>query len=141
MKYRVLFISIALILSGCSQEHKHQKAPYNGSKVRIDVSLLKEGVPVFYAFEDGKVRIPFFVLNVKNEIHSYFDACNECYRNKLGFRYDEGTLICNACNVRYQIYNLKDGLGGCYPVRLKGTLNGGIYEIDKESLLQGKKYF
>ena len=141
MRHILLFIGIALILSHCSQEHKHQKAPYDGSKVQINGSLLKEGVPVFYSFQDGKERIHFFVLKIKSEIHSYFDACRECYRNKLGFRYEDGKLICNACNELYSIYNLKDGLGGCYPIKLKGTLNGTIYEIDKESLMKGKKYF
>ena len=141
MRYLLLFLGIAIILSNCSQEHKHQKAPYDGSKVQIDRSLLKEGVPVFYAFQEGKKRIPFFVLKIKNEIHSYFDACRECYRSKLGYRYENGTLICNACSEIYSIYNLKDGRGGCYPIKLKGSLNGDIYEIDKESLLQGKKYF
>jgi uncharacterized membrane protein len=141
MKSILLFLGFAIILSNCSQEHKHPKAPYDGSKVQIERGLLKEGIPVFYAFQDGNETIPFFVLNVKNEIHSYFDACNDCYRNKLGYRYEDGKIICNFCNESYQIYKLKDGMGGCYPIKLKGTLNGGIYEIDKESLIEGKKYF
>jgi len=134
-------LGIAIFLSHCSQEHNHQKAPFDGEKVQIDATLLKEGIPVFYVFQNRDDRIPFFVLKVNNEIHSYFDACQECYKNKLGYRYENGMLICNACSEVYSIFNLKDGRGGCYPIGLKGTLNGGLYEIDKESVIEGKKYF
>lgn len=141
MKIITLLLGTSVILFGCSEEHKHQPAPFDGSKVLIDSNHLREEIPVFYSFHDGKVTIHFFVLKIKNEIHSYFDACNKCYRNKLGYRYVDGSLICNACSESYSIFNLKDGLGGCYPIKLEGTLSGSMYEIERESLIKGKKYF
>jgi uncharacterized membrane protein len=141
MRNSLFFLAVAIIFCGCSREHTHEQAPYDGATVQIEVRLLKEGVPVFYSFQDGKESVHFFVLKVKNEIQSYFDACKECYQNKLRFRYEEGKLICNSCNVGYPIYKLKDGLSGCYPIKMEGSLHDGIYEINKESILKGKKYF
>jgi len=141
MKIIALFLCTSVIFYACSRDHKHQSAPYDRGKVRININLLEEGVPVFYSFGEGDESIDFFVMKVKDEIHSYFDACNDCYQGKLGFRFEDGTLICNICNVSHPFRVLKDGFGGCHPLRLKGTLAGTVYEIDKEDLMQGKKYF
>ena len=141
MNKLLLLLIVAVLLLSCSVEHKHQEAPANGSKVKIETSVLKDGIPVFYSFIDGEDVIDFFVLRYDADINAYFDACKQCFQNKLGFRYEEDNILCNSCNVGYPISKIKQGVGGCYPIKLKGKLVGDIFEIERDSLLKGKKYF
>jgi len=141
MKNLLLLLGIAILLLSCSKDHKHQEAPFDGSKVNIDVNLLKDGIPVFYSFIDREDIINFFILRDDEGIHAYFDACQQCYKNKLGFRYEEDNLLCNSCNVGYPVSKIKQGVGGCYPIKLEGKHVAGIFEIEKNSLIKGKKYF
>lgn len=125
----------------CSKGHVYQEAPFAGLKVTIDTTVLKEGIPVFYTFRYDGRNINYIILKTGNDIQSYFDACAECYPRKKGFRYENGSLVCNVCNVGHSIYTLKEGIGSCYPIKLKGILIGNIYEIDKDKIIEGKGYF
>jgi uncharacterized membrane protein len=135
-KLRIL-LGIILILSACSNGNVHQMASSDGQKVMIDTDLLREGIPVFYTFEG----INFFVIKTDNAVHAYLDACEECYIHGKGFRYEDGRLICNYCNVRYPMDNLEYGQGRCHPIKLKGVFRGHIYEIDADTLLENSRYF
>ena len=133
-----ILLGILLILSVCSKGHVYQNAPFDGQKVTIDIGKLKDDTPVFYTFEG----IDFFIIKTGNTVDAYFDACKECYIHRKGFRYEEGRLICNYCNVLHPISTLKEnGQGRCHPIRLRGEIKGQIYEIDRDELLNGSKYF
>jgi len=137
MAKSIRILLVILLLSACTSKTPYQKAPFDGQKVRIDTGQLREGIPVFYTFEG----INFFVIKTDNAVHAYLDACEECYMHRKGFRYEEGYLICNYCNVRHPVYMLDKGQGRCRPIRLKGVFRGHIYEIDADTLLENSRYF
>lgn len=138
-KILVPMICILTIVLSCDKKPSYKQAPFDGSSVVIDVRNMKEGTAEFYSLVlDGK-RINFFLLKIKGTIHSFFDACLECYPRKLGFRIDGRYAVCRACNVRYPIDELR--IGGCYPIRLKGSIEDGRYIIAKEDLKAGYDYF
>jgi|Deesub1362A_J573_1020465.scaffolds.fasta_scaffold00311_2 uncharacterized membrane protein len=132
----VLFI-VLVILTACSGGHPYQQAPFDGRKVVIETGGLKDGIPVFYTFEG----INFFIIKTGDKVRAYLDACQECYIHRRGFRYEEGALICNYCNIRHPVGTLDRGQGRCHPIRLKGRLKGHLYEIDKDQLLERQGYF
>lgn len=102
---------------------------------------MKDNQPEFYSLSiDGK-RLSFFVVMINGKVQSYFNACERCYPKKLGFSPDHGFMRCRACDAKYPFYKLKEGLGDCSPVRLKGTEKNGTYIITKESLLKGITFF
>lgn len=139
-KISILFV-IVFLLFACTKKSAYPEALFDGSKVIIDISLLREGIPVFYSFRYDSKSIDYFVIKIDNDIQSYFDACAECYPRKQGYRYEDGRVVCNACDVGYPIYTLKEGIGSCYPIKLKGRLRGNIYEIDIDKIIEGKRYF
>ncbi len=89
----------------------------------------------------GGKNISFFLVRVNGEIQSYFNACKECYPKKLGFSFEEGYVKCRSCNERWPIESLRDGIGGCSPIQLKGVLKGDKYVVTREALLEGVKFF
>ncbi|MBI5639980.1 MAG: DUF2318 domain-containing protein [Nitrospirae bacterium] len=135
-------VAVALILvSACSKMPSYPQAPFDGKSVSIDIRKLGENKPVFYTFLSGQKKINYFVVRLDNSVQSYFDACAKCFPKRLGYRLDGQEVYCMACDVRYSIHELKDGLGSCYPIKLDGRAEGDLYIINKQSLLQGGKYF
>lgn len=140
MKALLLFFSVILLFS-CNQKPSYRSAPFDGQKVSIDVGLLREAVPEFYSVVLEGKKINFFVLLENGEVASYLDACKECYFKKLGYRHDNGAMVCRACNVRFPLEKLDTGIGGCYPIRLHGSRVGDAYIVDRDALRPGIKYF
>jgi len=139
---RAVALIALLLLCSCSGKPVYPAAPFEHGSVRIGLAALPEKKPVFYAFRDSdRARINYFVLKLNGEVQSYFDACAKCYPKKKGYRPSNDRLDCRACDVTYSVHDLKDGIGSCYPIRLKGRIEAGQYVINRDDLLQGEKYF
>ncbi len=140
---RLLFVLAGLmcILTSCAKAPSFIQAPFNGYTSEIDASTLIPGQPRFYSLSIESKKISFFLVKVNGEIQSYFNACRECYTKKLGFSFEEGYVKCRSCNERLPLESLRDGMGGCYPIQLKGVLKGNKYVITRAALLEGMQFF
>ena len=127
-------LSVLLILAACSQQPVYPPAPQQGSDVAIDTASLQLGVPQFFTYHYHGRNVNFFVLKTAGKISSFLDACMSCYPRKLGYRYEDGSVVCRACDVRYPVTKLETGLGGCYPVRVMGRTENGKYRIPLSAL-------
>jgi energy-coupling factor transporter ATP-binding protein EcfA2 len=78
--------------------------------------------------------ISYFVLKIDNKVSSFLDACASCYTHKQGYRYENGSVTCRYCNMKFPISKLEKGLGGCYPIKIEGRLDKGNYFIPVETL-------
>jgi len=97
--------------------------------------------PRFYSLSIEGKNISFFLVRVNGEIQAYFNACKECYPKKLGFSSETGYMKCRACDERWPLESLRDGIGSCYPIPLRGTLKGDESVITREVILEGLKFF
>ena len=128
-------------MTSCAKKPAYPEAPVSGETITIDIKTLKEETPVFYSMRHKGKRIDFFVVKMKGEAQSYFDACAKCYPEKLGYRVDGQYVICRKCDIRYSMESLKAGFGSCYPIALRGKTEGGKYLIDKKTVMEGEKLF
>lgn len=136
----ILCAFLVFIAFGCRKTTLYHEVIPEGDFIKLDISKMIDGKPVFYSFiYEGKI-INFFVLKIDGSISSFFDACIRCYPKRLGYFPQEDKLICKACNVGYPISNLK-GIGSCYPIILEGRTEGETYIIRKEKLIEGIRYF
>ncbi|MDP2168368.1 MAG: Fe-S-containing protein [Thermodesulfovibrionales bacterium] len=131
---------ILLALYSCSKKPEYPASPGQGDVIKINLKGLKKGEPLFLSLPYNSKRIDFFVLRINGTVQSYFDACIKCYPKKLGYRLEGGSLICKACGMRYPIEGLK-GVGSCYPIGLEGRVEGENYIIEKETVIEGWRYF
>lgn len=139
-----IFMTLSILpffFCSCSKMPVYPPAPSNGSGVRIALGELLEKRPVFYTLHEGRKSINYFVVKLDGSYQSYFDACAKCYKNGLGYRPAGDRIVCRACDVSYSVYDLKEGIGSCYPIKLEGRVEGGVYVIDKKAILAGGKYF
>lgn len=134
-------VASAVLLFSCTRKPVYPEASSNPSGVVISLGSLQERKPVFYTFFEGKKGINYFVVKLNNSVESYFDACAKCYPKTLGYRFEGDRLSCRACDIKYPLENLKDGMGSCYPIKLPGKMETGFYFINKKDILAGGKYF
>ena len=125
----IIFFAI-LFLASCAKQPVYSEPEQIGSEVVININSLKSGVPEFftYHYTKGK-KINFFVVNIDGRILSFFDACERCYPKKLGYRPDNGNVVCRACNIRFPLSEIEKGVGSCAPIKLEGHIKDGKYLI------------
>lgn len=137
----MLVLTAVVLVFSCSRKPVYPEAPFSQGSVRIELGMLAEKKPVFYTFYARKKGINYVVVKLHDGVESYFDACVKCYPKKIGYLFDGDRLTCRACDVRYPLENLKEGIGSCYPIRLPGRVEAGFYLIDENDLMAGDRYF
>lgn len=105
-----------------------------GSDIVIDAGTLEPDIPKFYTYHYRNKNINFFVINIDGKIFSFFDACERCYPKKLGYRFDNGNVVCRACNISLPVSEIEKGLGSCAPIKLEGHVKDGKYFISASTI-------
>ncbi len=132
--YLFLLVILPIMFLSCSRQPVHPAPAIEGRNAMIAVMTLKDEVPQFYTYQYQGKNISFFVLKMNDKVSSFFDACVSCYPHKLGYKYEDGVVVCKACNMRFPVYRLEKGIGGCYPVRLEGRVDNNKYLIPLASI-------
>jgi len=122
------------LLFACSHQPVYSAARQVGPNIVIDPASLTAGTPQFYTYHYQGKNISYFVLKVQDKVLSFFDACASCYPHKRGYRYENGSVTCRNCNVKFSIFNLEKGLGSCYPLKIEGRMENGKYLIPVATL-------
>lgn len=125
----ILLLIVFLCVSSCARQPVYPEPLRSGSDVYVDISGVRENAPQFYTYHLNGRNINFFVMKIDGRIVSFLDACRKCHRKKLGFRFDQDSFICRACDERYPMSEIEKGFGSCYPIQLQGRTEGGKYYI------------
>lgn len=125
---------ILLALTACSRQPVYPSPALSGRNAVIDVGALKPEVPQFFTYSYKGKNISFFVIKLNAQVLSFLDACASCYPHKMGYRSEDSAVICRECNLRFSVYKLKQGIGGCFPIHIESSSEKGRYLIPLESL-------
>ncbi len=136
MKIFLLVLFGCLFIAACSAQPAYREAPRSGPDIAVELKTLVPDVPAFFTYHYRGKKINFFVMKVDGRVLSFFDACARCYPARRGYRYEEGSIICRECNVRYSVSQIEKGIGSCFPIRVEGSLRDGKYLIPV-SVLEG----
>jgi len=123
-----------LLLVSCSRQPVYPPAPQNGTDVVIEVAALRPEVPKFYTYHYQGKNISFFLLKIQDRVLAFLDACASCYPHKQGYRNDNGFVTCRYCNMKFSVFKLEQGIGGCYPIKIEGRIEKGLFRIPVKSL-------
>lgn len=111
-------------------------------EVHVPLSSLVEGKAHFYLYRYGRTEVPFFVLRRHDDsFGAAIDACNACYRARLGFRQDGRRIICNDCGMAFRPEDIGVITGGCNPIPLETALTGRDLVLKATELEKARKYF
>jgi uncharacterized membrane protein len=129
----LLLALAALAVAGtfaCTRQPVHARPEIQGQDIIVDASSLEPDVPRFFTYDHEGRNVSFFVLKIGRNVFSFLDACASCYTHRRGYRYDEDAVVtCRYCDMKFSIYKLEKGLGGCYPIRIEGRLDNSNYLI------------
>lgn len=132
-------LALCALSIACASQASYPEPPRRGDELFIAGSYLRSDAPAFFSHAKGKARVRFFVLKTDEGVFAFLDACESCSPKKLGYRFEEGRLVCRACNQQFAPSEVAHGFGGCYPIRLQGRSaeDGGylvpVSELEKQA--------
>jgi hypothetical protein len=111
-------------------------------EVRFPISEFADGAAHFYTFMTNGLPVEFFVIHTSdNVIRTAFDACDVCYRAKLGYRQDGEFMVCNNCGNLFPVTRIDLVNGGCNPAPFVARVDGDDLVIAAQDLAAGLSYF
>lgn len=130
----VIILCVIFVTASCTRQPVYSPPLVSGEHAVIDTEALKPDVPQFFTYSFKGSNVSFFVVKMGHMIASYLDACATCYMHKQGYRYEDGAVTCRYCNMKFSIYKLEKGLGGCYPIKIQGRVEKGNYLIPVKTM-------
>lgn len=113
----------------------------NGS-VSIPVSELRGSEARFFVYSAGGKDIKFFALRASDgTIRVALDACQACYRAKLGYHQKGDTMVCNNCGIAFRSADIGVIRGGCNPIPLDNKNDDKLIIVKAKDLENEAKYF
>lgn len=111
--------------------------------VAIPLAKVSDGSAHFYRYTDGGKEIRFFVVKGSDgQIHTAFDACDVCFRDKKGYVQDGDSMLCKNCGKKFQTNRIgPHSIGGCNPSYLPAASDGRNVIVKAADLQQGTRYF
>jgi uncharacterized membrane protein len=108
----------------------------------LGLDELSDGAAHFYTFMAGDMPVEFFVVwTHDNVVRAAFNACDVCYRAKLGYRQDGETVVCGNCGSRFPVERIGTVAGGCNPASFAARVEGQELVIPAAVLAAGLAYF
>jgi hypothetical protein len=132
--FALLVISVVIALTACSKKEDFIIISNAEKGISFKIAGMVEKKPVFYKAEFKDSEFEFFVIKINGEVRTFLNRCRKCYGSGLGFSFDETHVRCLACNEKFPIEEIVDGVGSCYPIPLKSSVQGDTIYIKIEPL-------
>ena len=122
---------------------KYQKVqPVNGA-VSIPVAKVSDGSAHFFRLTDGGKDLNFFIVKGNDGVlHTAFDACDVCFKEKKGYLQAGDQMQCKNCNQKFAIARIGAASGGgCNPSHLPSKVDAKSVTISVADLRSGARFF
>ncbi|GFO69685.1 hypothetical protein GMLC_32640 [Geomonas limicola] len=116
--------------------------PANGV-VTIPVAKVSDGNAHFYRISDGGKDLAFFIVKGSDgQLHTAFDACDVCFKEKKGYEQAGDQMKCKNCNQKFAINRIGAASGGgCNPSYLPAKVDAKSVTISVADLKTGGRFF
>ncbi|MGE0638775.1 MAG: Fe-S-containing protein [Thermoanaerobaculia bacterium] len=118
-------------------------SPDRDGRVVIDASDIEPSDVRFFRFlNSGNQEVRFLVgRDPAGEIVVAFDASENDFKRKRGFRHEGDWLVNNKCDTATKLAEVPIGRGGCAPVPVHHRVEGSNVVLTENDLLAGWRYF
>ena len=145
-------LAVALLLAGYllidhffgrSGARFQRVGPDAQGQVTIDVTGLQPLQVRFYRFLNrGNQEVLFFVgRDETGALQVAFDASENDFKRKRGFRADGAWLVNLKCDTATRLAEVNLGRSGCGPVPLRFRRQGETLVLAENDVLEGWRYF
>lgn len=117
--------------------------PDADGRVVVEVGDLAPLEVRFFRFLNrGNQEVLFFVgRDEKGALAVAFDASENDFKRKRGFRADGAWMVNNKCDTATRLAEVNLGRGGCAPVPLRFRQEGSTLVLAENDVLEGWRYF
>jgi uncharacterized membrane protein len=117
--------------------------PDANGRVALDVANLAPLETRFYRFLNrGNQEVLFFVARDESgALVVAFDASENDFKRKRGFRADGAWMVNNKCETATRLAEVNLGRSGCAPVPLRFRQEGSTLVLAENDVLEGWRYF
>lgn len=101
--------------------------PGADGKVRIPLADVNDGNARFYEYRAaGGKAVRFFVIKSSDGVYrAAADACDVCYRYKMGYHQEGDDMVCNKCGRHFPSKEVNVITGSCNPNGVPRAIEGG----------------
>ena len=122
---------------------KYEKVTQVNGVVTVPVAKVSDGAAHFFRFTEGGKGFNFFIVKGSDGVlHTAFDACDVCFREKKGYVQQGEQMICKNCNSKFAIARIgAESDGGCNPAHLRAKIDAATVRISVADLKAGARFF
>jgi uncharacterized membrane protein len=140
------FVLVYLIASGRQaggSEIATTQIAGTGADVTLPVATFADGQARFFRYTTAAGReVRFFVMkSADGVLRAAFDACDTCYRDRLGYHQQGDVMVCNKCGRTFRSVDINVLQGGCNPAPLERSVVGDQIVLKAASIEAGVSYF
>lgn len=143
----VAFVALLayLIVFGTSKSgavtHLSARAASNG-EISIPLSDVNDGNAKFFEYTSSSNKpARFFVIKSSDGVYrAAADACDVCYRSKMGYHQEGDDMVCNKCGRHFSSKDVNIITGSCNPDGIPRSVRGdkliiNIADLDARTAL------
>lgn len=100
--------------------------PSSDGVVRISLAEVSDGRARFYEYRASNSKtIRFFVIKSSDGVYrAAADACDVCYRSRMGYHQEGDDMVCNKCGRHFPSKDVNVITGSCNPDGIPRTVEG-----------------
>lgn len=141
-----LMVAVVAIVGGWSYfgepRSGYPEVQAQNGRVEIPVSEIDDGKAHFFSYRAATGPVDFFVLRSHDGvIRAAFDACDVCYREKMGYFQEGDVMVCRNCGQKFAADRINEVKGGCNPAPINRQVSNGTLVIAADDLAAGTRYF
>ena len=116
--------------------------PVNGV-VTIPVARVSDGNAHYFRLADGGKDLGFFIVKGSDgALHTAFDACDVCFKEKKGYVQAGDQMQCKNCNQKFAVNRIGAASGGgCNPSHLPARVDAKSVTISVSDIRAGARFF
>lgn len=141
-----LFVVLAIFIAfggAAKSSAANVVTPAADGGVRIPLAEVSDGRARFFEYRaaSGKT-VRFFVIKSSDGVYrAAADACDVCYRAKMGYYQQGGEMVCKKCGQRFPSEYVNVVRGGCNPAGVPGTVEGDQFVLLASELESQAHFF
>lgn len=144
--YIVLAVALAvggyLVFKGFGDSNAKNGVVFAPDAVKISLADVS-GTAKFLDYKvDDNTNLRFFALKSSDgKYRAAMDACETCYHAKKGYRQEGDNMVCNNCGMKFPSQMINEARGGCHPIGLPCSVEGGQLVIKTSDIAGNKNFF
>lgn len=149
VKYTLLVAASLLVAVGVAFSFnipglgKFEKLKPANGMVTVPIAKVSDGKAHYFKVVEGGKEIRFFIVKGNDgQLHTAFDACDVCFKEKKGYVQQGDQMICSNCNMKFAIARIGAAAsGGCNPSYLPAKADGSTVRVSLADLKTGARFF